>query len=543
MQVTFGELEDNVDVYSNIGHGGFVSAILDNNQDVTENDGLDIVHGSIISFDRIGGAGSLTANIDVSAGSTTVASGSISNNGSDQFFLVDAVTRSQIGHSPITTVGLQTAASDDQLDIVITENRITGNITVTDTDFTDDAGVSLTSEILAGGSAAVINDYATSRIGHASAQFVEGFAGQVDGPALVLGGGGDGTGVASNGSNVTVRQAHILGANISVDTLTAGTADNSDDALAVNNQDISLVSSVTAGDNAARDNTAVSHIGHGADTIVQTGAGGDQDGSIIADAASGDGGDITIVRGTVWDGGLVADNDVDDLDQLAIINTTDININSSNQVIIDSDTTAALASTDRSNSESQIGHGFRMRLDTGDGGTSSGTGAAGGAGGDVLVYQGVDAREYGVDNDRFDDYAYGVRGDVTIFAVDLVENAIDITSDDTSALASTNFNSDYSTLGHGDVIEITTGNGANGSAGRDAEGDNNALVNSGDADFDPTGQVAVYGGRGGHIDVQFGRFDARGNAIAGDSTSSPVLGLDFHVSNVKVYRLQKVISA
>jgi hypothetical protein len=483
--------DDRFIIASTIGHGS--TAFFGIDVPFGAND-ISINHGSILGFDTIfdvDAAADHGPDITVRAGSTLVqAVSSVQNNGAavDGFF-VDNAIRSQIGHSPMSIVtgidGDLTETSDHS--IVVTENRIAGDITIYDTNADDDSGVTVSATIA--GTTTVTNfDLMTARIGHAGGQFVDGLDGGVDGFV-----------VAQNASNVTILQAHILGADILVDTITQGTDDGGlDDADETNNQDISVITSITAGNAAVTDSTAVAQIGHGSDTYVRTGDGAE---SGAADTASGDGGDITIVRGTVWDGDLVADDDIDDLDDLHVINTTDITILSSNEVIVDSDTSAALASTLRSNAESQIGHGFKIRLDTGDGGSSNDDGTSGGAGGDVLIYQGVDRREYGIDNDQFDDYAYGIRGDIRIVATELDgadgTYAISVTSDDSSALAKTDYNSDFSTIGHGDVIEITTGNGGDGGSGRNGTPDDN--IN------DPTLEQAVYGGRGGHIDVSLGR--------------------------------------
>ena len=157
--------------------------------------------------------------------------------------------------------------------------------------------------------------------------------------------------------------------------------------VAADDQDITLTTSAAAGLASVEDNTLVAQIGHGSDTFVETGAGGTND----ADGGNaGDGGDITILQGTVSDGSLVRDNDADNDDDIQIINTTNITVTSSNQIIIDSDTSSALAAANRNAAEGQIGHGFRTRLVTGAGGDGTsleGSAVDGGAGGDILVVQ------------------------------------------------------------------------------------------------------------------------------------------------------------
>jgi filamentous hemagglutinin family protein len=450
-----------------------------------------ITHGDIMGFDT--GAdqdedADYGTDITIRAGSTTVQSVITSDGLANTNIL-----RAQIGHTPTSRLNDAGETSTAGHSIVVIENHIAGDIAIYDTDKTDASGVTVNSSITAGGTNPADFDVAIARIGHASAQFITGL---------------DGHATGANASNVSIFQAHILGADILVDTVTQGTAGTGDDATEGDNQDVTLTTAIAAGLLPAADNTAVASIGHGGDTFVTTGMGG---AAATADGDAGDGGDITIARGTVWDGGLRAnDTDTDYREP----NSTDITILSSNQIIVDSATTAGLAAADRNNAESSIGHGFKIRLDTGDGGSNGAGQGSGGAGGDVLVYQGVDARDYGL-NEGFDDWARGIRGEIFLSAhAETAASgpmAISITSADTAALAGTNFNTAISTVGHSDVIEISTGNGGDGSAM--AAGNLDLADNEGD-DRTVAGadQLDAHGGRGGHIDVQLGRYQSVGQA-------------------------------
>lgn len=401
--------------------------------------------------------------------------------------------------------GIDYTTNNAQLDISVTENLIMGDIDVIDREQGATGGITLSSTIT-GTLTATNRDAMITRIGHASVSHLDSHDGKTA--------GGDGW----NGGDVTVRQAHITGANIKVQT----------QGVEGDDQDISLITNVTAGLAVVQDNTTVAQIGHSGDIFATTGDGGD---SSNGDFNAGDGGDITIYKGTVWDGGLEADDATVTGDSFLVNNGTNITVNSSNEIIITADTAAALASADRNNSESQIGHGHKIRVHTGDGGDGAADGRNGGAGGDILIVQGVDVREYGLDNTGFDEFATGIRGDIILSATNTSGIAINMASTDTSALAASTWNSNYSLAGHSDIIELTSGDGGDaGGAGTggggqfntdgDSEDFDNVVLNN-DVSDDEKGQVEAHGGRGGHIDVQLGRLtvDQGGDTVTTDSLS------------------------
>ena len=297
---------------------------------------------------------------------------------------------------------------------------------------------------------------------------------------------------AADHGDITVTQAHILGADITVTTPGAEG----------DNQDISVITRVAAGLASVEDNTVVAQIGHSGDIFAHAGDGGaggigDVNGGFSGvSGRSARGGDITINKGTIWDG----------LEHFALTGggtgsyggSVAIDINSSNQVIIDSNTAAALSAANRNNSESQIGAGHKIRLASGNGGSAVNA-ASGGRGGDILIDQRIEGRDYGGADTGDDDTARGLRGLVTVTATHELSGsfALDITSDDTAALAATNNNTDRAQLGHGDVIEIVSGDGGDGSTANANDPAN--LPQDAGANLV---QPESFGGRGGHIDVQ-----------------------------------------
>lgn len=399
--------------------------------------------------------------------------------------------------------------SNGQLNISVTERRISGDITVTDNKQGMTGGITLDAGI-AGTLTSTTHDVMITRIGHATQSSLTSQDGDT----------------SFNGGNITIRQAHIYAANIDVET-----QGNYDD-----NQDIILNTSIVAGLASVEDNTVVAQIGHSGDIFARTGLGGDADqgaGVDGLDANAADGGDITIYKGTIWDGDIVRDVDGDNGGDSFTEGGTEITVTSSNQIKILSDTAAALAPALRNNAESQIGHGHKIRLDTGDGGNGGDLGRNGGAGGDILIVQSLDRREYGIDNDSYDEYATGIRGNITLTAEDL-DIAIELAAADNSALAKTEWNSDYSIVGHSDIIETTTGNGGNGGglgdntgAGdtQDSEGDSQHVNGTDQTDdaVDLLGQTEAHGGRGGHIDIQLGRLTA---PQGGDTVTTVSLSLN-----------------
>ncbi len=475
--------EDRVFISSVIGHGSTGTLYFAPlTPAAAQGDTNQITHGDIMGFDTAADDDDdvdYGTNIAIKAGSTTVQSAIVSNDPA-----VENILRSQIGHTPTSVVVDAGGLAQSGHRIRIVESHIAGDILIVDTDKTDAKGVSAITQISSGADNSAVLDLVIARIGHAGAQFVDGL---------------DGNGNGSNASSVAIYQAHILGANIDVDTLTQGSVATADDAVEGDNQDIKVTSKIAAGLTAATDNTAVSQIGHGSDARVRTGNGGGTALAADQDKGAGDGGDVTIARGTVWDGDL-DDNDVATTFELS--NTTDVTLVSSNQIVVDSGTAAATEAASRNASLAQIGHGFHIAVDSGDGGSAAAGSANGGSGGDVYVYQGIDNRDYGLGK-GFDDLARGTRGNITLSArATIAGHAIEVTSRDASATLGTAFNSDYSQIGHSDLIEITTGDGGAGStmgAGNtnpaDIEGDDNRVI----------GQNPAYGGRGGHAIVLLGQ--------------------------------------
>lgn len=543
---------------SQIGHGGHTKVLYDGATVGNGDSSLDAVHGTIGAFDALGGTNTGlqafsvgTSDIEIRAGEVNlIAQEATENSGDQSVQLVDNLQRSQVGHgshteSSINTFGTAATANyvtvAAQLDISVTENLIMGDIDVIDREQGATGGITLSSTIT-GTLTATNRDAMITRIGHASANHLDSHDGDTD--------GGDGW----NGGDVTVRQAHITGANIKVQT----------QGVEGDDQDISLITNVTAGLAVVQDNTTVAQIGHSGDIFATTGDGGD---SSNGDFNAGDGGDIAIYKGTVWDGGLEADDATVTGDSFLVNNGTNITVNSSNEIIITADTAAALASADRNNSESQIGHGHKIRVHTGDGGDGAADGRNGGAGGDILIVQGVDVREYGLDNTGFDEFATGIRGDIILSATNTAGVAINMASTDTSALAASTWNSNYSLAGHSDIIELTSGDG--GDAGGMGAGSGGQFNTDGDSeDFDKNnlnnevsddekGQVEAHGGRGGHIDVQLGRLtvDQGGDTVTTDSLSlnTRTIGLneadkgDFRarnlsgIANMQDHKLQGVM--
>ena len=95
--------------------------------------------------------------------------------------------------------------------------------------------------------------------------------------------------------------------------------------------------------------------------------------------------------------------------------------------------------------------------------------------------------------------------------------ALDITADDTAALAATNNNTDRSQLGHGDIIEIVTGHGG---AGGEANANDPANL-----PVDAAGnlvQPESYGGRGGNINVALGDMYIESDVIANVSGAARI---------------------
>ncbi len=507
--------DSNLSVFSQIGHGGIAqirtTADITNTPNDPHQNGTTIRHRDIRGFDTeyetdaTDVADDFATNITINAGSTSLLANLESSNSaaSNTENSGRNIVRSQIGHSPVSLIDSDgTALASDGQGYLVEEGRIAGDILVTDTKSDDDKGIEVTAKQKAG-TANANRDNAIARVGHAGLQYVEGLKGDI----------------GEDASNITIYQAHILGADITLDTTDSG------DATPSQNQDVVVSASVEANlSNAANFNNAVAQIGHSSDSQAITLNGGDTDTNGNGNPA-GDGGDIALYKGTVWDGGLSADDSKitgDSFDDTK--KTTDIVVKSSNQIKLESGTRSASAVAEDNLAQSSIGHGFNIRLDTGNGGngatldTTLNTGRNGAAGGDILIVQSVDRREFGLDNSAYDEYASGIAGDITISAkadANADDIAIAMIASDNPNTAQTARNIATTRVGHSDTIETSTGDGGN------------AAISSGTGDVNDTdgdngdSQQEAHGGRGGHIDIQLGRLtvDQGGETITTESLS------------------------
>ena len=242
-----------------------------------------------------------STNIDVTAASINIlAQEATQNSGGATGHVIDNLQRSQIGHGQHTVAeALFTNTLRGVLDVSLTEGYIAGNVTVLDDDATDGAGILLSSTIT-GTLTATNGDAMITRIGHGSQSYLNSHTGDngANGTAGTTEIGENGF----RGGDITVNQASILGSDISVTT----------SGVEGDNQDISIITNITAGLTAVEDNTAVAQIGHSGDIFAHTGnggAGGIGDvfgGNSGISGISARAGDITINKGSIWD--LIDDN-------------------------------------------------------------------------------------------------------------------------------------------------------------------------------------------------------------------------------------------
>ena len=381
--------------------------------------------------------------------------------------IVDSTAVAQIGHSGDTYIKSGTGgaaavgafASGNGGNIAIQEADIRGaHINIGTLAGQEVDQLTVQSLIASGALSAIDNSRGIARIGHAG--YIEVTSGAGGAGAI----GQVASSLSGNGGAISITQAHITGANIKIGAAGAEAGD-----ILIKT---SVVSGATAG---VSDDTAVAQIGHSGDIYAKSGAGG------VAQAgpyASGNGGDITIVKGTVWDNFGVDGSG------------TDISVISAGKIAIDSDVASgATALAARNSTESSIGHGHKIRVFTGDGGTGTvNNGAAGGRGGDLLITQGTEDRTgNGV---TVVDVARGLRGNINLTAVSATGDALSLTADSAVGATALNVNNQlFSVLGHGDVIEVVTGAGG---AGGSPTGTSAAF------------QPEAYGGRGGHAQVLLG---------------------------------------
>ncbi len=392
-------------------------------------------------------------------------------------FIAGAAT--QTINTPATTAAAANL-SGNKLDVTIHEGDIAGNIAIYDTSKTDNSGVVLEARVTAGQNA-ITHDVMLNRIGHGTASYIQAHDG-----ANLAGGG-----TSNHAGTMTINQANILGANIIVDTSSQGTPATADDATESDNQDISVIAKVNAGLAKAEGNTAVSNIGHGGEIAVSTGDGGD---AAAGNNASGNGGDIAIQRGTIWDGLEHYNGSAQtDAGYYFYGGSVDVTVRSSDQVFFTNETTAALSKVEANVTLTQAGHGSIFDLLTGNGGTTA-AGGSGGRGGDIMVtWDNDEGRDYGHGTVASDDTARGIMGDIAVFANhdgtltgtgNTTGYALDMTALDSAALSKADHNTNVAQIGQGDFFELITGDGNNGGNLNGATGQTN-------------------GGRGGNISVAF----------------------------------------
>jgi len=268
--------------------------------------------------------------------------------------VVDNIQRAQIGSGASTYVGTNldlptfAATSGASLDVRVDEGRITGDIDI------DTLALSLTSSITSHPQRPAESfDYMAARIGHGTMEQITTLN------------GGDGL----DGGNITINQSHVLAANIIINAL----------AFTVTSGIVTAPQSVLM-----TGNTAVTQIGHGSDTLLRTGAGGVGSAGLNA----GNGGDVIIAKGTVWDG---FENE-GRVDYYGGIDDTNITLTGGALAITTTDSITSQAGSTSNVVHAAVGHGSRNIISTGNGGIAT-AGNNGGRGGDVLVTQGMDGRD------------------------------------------------------------------------------------------------------------------------------------------------------
>ena len=286
--------------------------------------------------------------------------------------VVDNFQRAQIGHGSMTQAGtflavpVNVSTTGGELDVVVKEGRIAGDIEL------NTIALAMTSSVISHPQRpAQTFDYMLTRVGHASGNFLT----SADG------------GATYDGGAVSITQSHILDANIDINA--AGMA-------------ISTIITTPAQTGLMTGNTAVAQIGHSGDVLVKTGAGGA--GSTGNDA--GNGGDFSLVKGSVWDGGVwngtIGDPENSGYQQYVGLDSgfygevddTNIRITSAGVLAqTATDTVGAQAASTSNVVLNSIGHGHRILVTTGDGG-AAGVGHSGGRGGDFLITQGKDNRTF-----------------------------------------------------------------------------------------------------------------------------------------------------
>ncbi len=268
--------------------------------------------------------------------------------------VVDNIQRAQIGSGSSTYVGtnldlpLPVSTTGSALDVVVDEGRITGDIDI------DTLALTLTSSITSHPQRPAASfDYVAARIGHGNMEQITTLNG----------------GVGLDGGDITINQSHVLAANIDINaavfTVTSGIVTAPQSVLMTGN-------------------TAITQIGHGSDTLLRTGAGG----AGAAGLNAGNGGDVLISKGTVWDG---FENE-GRVDYYGGIDNTNITLTGGALAITSTNSVTAQAGSTSNVVHAAVGHGSRNIISTGDGGWAL-DGNNGGRGGDVEIIQSVDGRD------------------------------------------------------------------------------------------------------------------------------------------------------
>lgn len=458
---------------SRIGHGAQVVVLgsgLPSNGEVT------VTHGAIGTFD----AGTQDSpipfgtNVLALGGSLKVQAVETAKNSAGQTSLaLDNVIRSQLG-SGATTVAFSLERGDlGATDLRVSEGDVTGSITagmIGAGGVTVQSGMTSTTEMIG-------EDGLFARIGHG-------------GMALLRSGD---TGYGFDGGDITYTQANVLQSVIRVNVI---------DPAAV----VKVDTSITSGDGMVTGARVSAAIGSGGEAILKTGASLPYtQNPVLEGQAAGRGGDIVFNKGTVWDG-IAPQRNVDPsgYDGLG----TDIFINQyegyRGGIAVTSAQTAGTQAITGGLTRSVIGHGSVIDLVTGAGGDAVDLGGHGGRGGDITMTQRTAARDLGGANAAADDEATGLRGTIGLYASMPGDVAIKVDAGVTAGVQGVRDAQSSAVVGHGDVIIASSGRGGNAGAGGSAPTSLEAAT-----DAFAIYPVALYGGRGGNVDIRLNRTDLR----------------------------------
>ena len=439
--------DDARQIFSQIGHGATVRLAPTSGGTVTA------ALGPVVSFVNIAN-GQPGTDITVTADAVSLIS-----NIASPLNLQTNIERGQIGSGNYVRLENSALTTATAQNVVVSEGDLTGNVSVTTT-AANGAGITLQSLVTVADKA-VDSNVALTRIGHGG--YVQLLT--ANGADAVAGGA-----PAASGGSITYTEANVLYSAILVQTNKA--------------DDISLTASVTSGTAAATNDLLAATIGSGTDIVLRTGNGGAGAGVANTSATGGaSGGDITFHRGTVWDGAYPSASPSTGDDGY----DTTITVRSARNLVMATSVTAGLATAQGDTVLGRIGHGSLVLMATGNGGAGGTLGSDGGRGGDIHVDQQTPSRDYGITG-AADDYAWGLRGQITLGASDNGATAVSITSAITAATAAAADNSSSARVGHGDYIVASSGNGGAGAA-------------RGTDSFVTT----AAGGRGGHVDIDLSK--------------------------------------